>query len=376
MNPYYSLNDYFLNTYGEKCYKIAIDAGMGCPNRDGWAGLGGCSFCSVQGSGDFAVPKSVGDIGKQIEAGLALFQGYPIGKPAGAKCAGNPMQTSHASASPKSKKVGEKFVAYFQAFTNTYAPIETLRALYTEALSHPKIIGISIATRPDCLGEEVLQLLAELKGKFPDKFLWVELGLQTCHEHTRKHLGIGYDESVFLRSMADLKALDIPVILHVILGLPGEITEDILQTIDYVNGFQPFGVKLQLLHILKGSRMAEQYGITEPTKECLTYKAGSGVSSPQVMANDALADHTSEQLPDLHIYTMEEYLEVLISCIEHLDPSICLHRVTGDGPKDILLAPLWSGHKKLVLGTLHHLMATKNTYQGRLFHDSRSTHTL
>jgi len=330
MNPYYSLNDYFLNAYGEKCYKIAIDAGFGCPNRDGRAGLGGCSFCSIQGSGDFAVSKTVGDIDKQIEAGLAILQG--------------------------SKKIGDKFVAYFQAFTNTYAPVKTLRSLYTEALSHPKIIGISIATRPDCLGEDVLHLLAELKGEFPDKFLWVELGLQTCHERTRKHLGIGYGESVFLRSMADLKALDIPVILHVILGLPGEITGDILQTIDYVNSFKPFGVKLQLLHILKGSRMADQYGITEPTKECLTYKADS--------------------LPDLHIYTMEEYLEVLISCIEHLDPDICLHRVTGDGPKDILLTPLWSGHKKLVLGTLHHLMATKNTYQGRLFHDSRSTHPL
>ena len=353
MNPYFSLNDYFLNEYGEKCYKIAIDAGFGCPNRDGKAGHGGCSFCSLQGSGDFAVSKSVGDINKQIEAGMAILQGRTL-ESAEASC-----QTSQSTASLKSKKVGDKFVAYFQAFTNTYSPTKQLRALYVEALSHPKIIGISIATRPDCLGEDVLQLLAELKAEYPGKFIWVELGLQTCHEHTRSNLGIGYDGLVFEKAMADLKALSLPVILHVILGLPGESTEDILQTIDYVNGFKPFGVKLQLLHILKGSRMATQYGIAEPTKECLTYKAD-----------------THELLPDLHIYTMEEYLEVLISCIEHLDPDICLHRVTGDGPKDILLTPLWSGHKKLVLGTLHHLMATQSTYQGRLFHDSRSTHTL
>ena len=337
MNPYYSLNDYFLNEYGEKCYKIAIDAGFGCPNRDGTAGYGGCSFCSLQGSGDFAVSKSVGDIDRQIEAGLVLLQGL------------------NGSKRP-TKKVGDKFVAYFQAYTNTYAPVSELRQLYTEALSHPQIIGISIATRPDCLGEDVFQLFDELRKEYPDKFIWIELGLQTCHEYTRKHLGIGYDGQVFEKAMADLKAHSIPVILHIILGLPGESDADILQTIDYVNGFKPFGVKLQLLHVLRGSRMATQYGITEPTKECLTYKA--------------------ETLPDLHIYTMEEYLEVLISCIEHLDPDICLHRVTGDGPKDILLTPLWSGHKKKVLGTLHHLFATKNTYQGRLFHDSRSTHTL
>ena len=352
MNPYYSLNDYFINTYGEKCYKIAIDAGMGCPNRDGTAGYGGCSFCSIQGSGDFAVSKSVGDIDKQIEAGLALFK--------------SPGKDGHTS-----KKVGDKFVAYFQAFTNTYAPTSQLRALYTEALSHPQIIGISIATRPDCLGEDVLALLSELKAEYPDKFIWVELGLQTCHDRTRRHLGIGYEGAVFEKAMSDLKALSIPVIVHMILGLPGESNEDILKTVTYVNGFQPFGVKLQLLHILKGSHMAVQYGITEPTKECLTYKALTNVHTADLPSGE----HT-EVLPDLHIYTMEEYLEVLISCIEHLDPNICLHRVTGDGPKDILLTPLWSGHKKLVLGSLHHLLATKHTYQGRLFHDSRSTHYL
>lgn len=320
MNPYYSLNDYFQKTYGQKCYKIAIDAGLTCPNRDGSLSTGGCSFCSALGSGDFAISRSVGSVTEQIQAGLNLFQG---------------------------KKTGSLFVAYYQAFTNTYGPISKLEQIYREGLSHPQIIGISIATRPDCLGPDVLALLARLKTEFPDKFIWVELGLQTCHESTALQVGIGYPRSVFEKAMQDLAALSIPSIVHVILGLPGETLDHILQTIDYVNRFHPFGVKLQLLHILKGSRMARQYGIEAPTKECL--------------------DYSPVNLPPLHIYTMEEYLEVLISCMEHLDPSICLHRVTGDGPKDILLTPLWSGHKKLVLGTLHHLLATRQTYQGRLF---------
>ncbi|MBQ9122578.1 MAG: TIGR01212 family radical SAM protein [Lachnospiraceae bacterium] len=337
MNPYYSLNDYFRQTYGQKCYKIAIDAGLNCPNRDGHISTGGCSFCSALGSGDFAVSRVTGSVSKQISAGLSLF---------------------------KDKKVGSKFVAYYQAFTNTYGPISLLETIYREALEHPQIIGISIATRPDCLGKEVLSLLESLKDAYPDKFIWIELGLQTCHETSAEHLGIGYTRDVFEKAMQDLETLHIPVIVHVILGLPGEGLPEILQTIDYVNYFQPFGVKLQLLHILKGSRMAKQYGIDAPTKECLDY-----VPIPD-------QTHGTLPLPPLHIYTMEEYLEVLISCIEHLNPSICLHRITGDGPKDILLTPLWSGHKKKVLGTLHHLLATRQTYQGRLFHDSRSTHPL
>lgn len=337
MNPYYSLNDYFQKTYGQKCYKIALDAGLGCPNRDGLLSTGGCSFCSALGSGDFAISRSTGSISEQIEAGLALF---------------------------KDKKVGSKFVAYYQAFTNTYGPISKLEQIYREALDHSQIIGISIATRPDCLGQEVQSLLRSLKEAYPDKFIWIELGLQTCHDATAKHLGIGYPRTVFEKAMSDLATLTIPVIVHVILGLPGEELPEILKTIDYVNSFKPFGVKLQLLHILKGSRMAKQYGIDNPTKECLDY----------VPVRDNTLGNSS--LPPLHIYTMEEYLEILISCIEHLAPSICLHRVTGDGPKDILLTPLWSGHKKMVLGTLHHLLATKQTYQGRLFHDPRSTHPL
>ncbi len=343
MNPYYSLNDFFQKEYGQKCYKIAINAGLSCPNRDGTLSTLGCSFCSALGSGDFAISTDTGSIARQIKAGLALFQ---------------------------SKKVGSKFVAYYQAFTNTYGPIPLLRQIYVEALSHPQIVGISIATRPDCLGPDVLALLSSLKQEFKDKFIWIELGLQTCHESTATILGIGYQRTVFEKAMQDLAALSIPVIVHVILGLPGESKADILETIDYVNHWKPFGIKLQLLHILKGSRMALSYGIEAKTTQCLDYVPAkdypSQVDSHSFAEQISSREH-SANLPTLHIYSMEEYLDVLISCIEHLDPSICLHRVTGDGPKDILLTPLWSGHKKLVLGTLHHLLATRQTYQGRLF---------
>lgn len=311
MNYYYSLNDYLKETYGEKIYKIAIDAGLSCPNRDGKIDTRGCIFCSAGGSGDFAVSrKDFPTVSAQIRAGISLFS---------------------------SKKVGTRFIAYFQAYTNTYGPIWYLEQIFTEALKHPTIAGISIATRPDCLGNEVLSLLAALREQYPDKFVWVELGLQTIHEDTAHYIRRGYPLTVFEKALNDLQRLHIPVIVHVILGLPRENREHILETIDYLAKKDIFGIKLQLLHILKGTDLAKDY------------------------ENELFS-----------VYTKEEYIDLVIDCIEHLPKDVVLHRVTGDGPKNLLIAPLWSGNKKDVLNSLHHRFKERGAYQGRCFYDAGS----
>lgn len=311
MNYYYSLNDYLKETYGEKIYKIAIDAGLSCPNRDGKIDTRGCIFCSAGGSGDFAVSrKDFPTVSAQIRAGISLFSG---------------------------KNVGSRFIAYFQAYTNTYGPIPYLEQIFTEALKHPAIAGISIATRPDCLGDEVLSLLAALREQYPDKFVWVELGLQTIHEDTARYIRRGYPLTVFEKALNDLQRLHIPVIVHVILGLPKENREHILETIDYLAKKDIFGIKLQLLHILKGTDLAKDY------------------------ENELFS-----------VYTKEEYIDLVIDCIEHLPKDVVLHRVTGDGPKNLLIAPLWSGNKKDVLNSLHHRFKERDAYQGRCFYDTGS----
>lgn len=307
---YYTLNEYCKKTYGEKLYKIAIDAGMTCPNRDGTKDTRGCIFCSAGGSGDFAVKRStVLSIEDQIRAGLALFG---------------------------DKKTGDKFIAYFQAYTNTYAPVKKLEALYREALDADCIKGISIATRADCLPKDVLSLLEQLKAEYPDKFIWVELGLQTVHEQTANMIRRGFTLDVFTDAVRNLQKIGIPVIAHVILGLPGETNEMMFETIQYINRMSVWGVKLQLLHVLSGTDLGDIY----------------------VNQKDAF-----------HIFSKEEYLAVLIDCIEHLRPEIVIHRVTGDGPKNILLAPSWSRNKRDVLNSLHREMAARDAYQGRLFHE-------
>lgn len=311
MNYYYSLNDYLKETYGEKIYKIAIDAGLSCPNRDGKIDTRGCIFCSAGGSGDFAVSrKDFPTVSAQIRAGISLFSG---------------------------KNVGSRFIAYFQAYTNTYGPISYLEKIFTEALRHPAIAGISIATRPDCLGHEVLALLASLQEQYPGKFVWVELGLQTIHEDTARYIRRGYSLTVFEKALDDLQRIDIPVIVHVILGLPEENRGRILETIDYLAKKDIFGIKLQLLHILKGTDLAKDY-----EKELFS------------------------------VYTKDEYIDLVIDCIEHLPKDVVLHRVTGDGPKNLLIAPLWSGNKKDVLNSLHHRFKERDAYQGRYFYDTGS----
>ena len=310
--PYYSLDAYCKDTFEHKCYKIAIDAGMTCPNRDGTLDTRGCIFCSAGGSGDFAVSGS--DISSQITAGKQQFG---------------------------DKKIGEHFIAYFQAYTNTYAPIPYLRKVFTEALSAPEICGISIATRPDCLGDDVLALLTELKATFVGKFIWIELGLQTIHENTANYIRRGYALDCFENALHNLSRINIPVIVHVILGLPGETDEHIYQTVGYLNRQNIFGIKLQLLHVLEGTDLADDY-------RCGLFRT----------------------------YEKEEYLDILIHCLELLSPEIVVHRVTGDGPKDILTAPRWSLNKRDVLNTLHKNMKENNNYQGRLFNASRSIDTI
>ena len=322
--PYYSVNEYCKHRYHEKLYKIAIDAGFTCPNRDGTLDTRGCIFCSAGGSGDFAVKMfdkkdmmqvhaasydtaSVKSVTEQIQEGLSLF---------------------------KVKQVGTRFIAYFQAYTNTYAPVDHLRALYTQALSHPDIAGISIATRPDCLPKECLDLLVDLQTQFPDKFIWVELGLQTMHEATAEFIRRGYPLSVFEKAMDELTKRNIPVIVHVILGLPGETPDMQYATISYLNRLHPFGIKLQLLHILKGTDLADYY---------------------------------IDSVDDFKALDKQEYLDLLIGCIERLSPDIVIHRVTGDGPKDLLIAPTWSLNKRDVLNSLHKQMREQNAFQGKLY---------
>lgn len=305
--PYYSLDCYCKETFGEKLYKIALDGGFTCPNRDGAIGYGGCIFCSHGGSGEFAVPvdKNAINISEEIMQGISLFHG---------------------------KKTGDRFIAYFQAYTGTYDKPDRLYSLYRTALSQDKISGVSIATRPDCLGREVLEVLAALSAEFPDKFIWIELGLQTMHEDTAAYIRRGYKLPVFEKAAADLKKMGIPLIVHMILGLPGEDFSRILETINYINGIKPFGIKLQLLHILKDTDLAADYE--------------KGLISP---------------------YSKEEYLHTLLSCITRLDPRIVVHRITGDGPKNLLIAPRWSLNKRDVLNSFHRLCRETGGFQGKYF---------
>lgn len=318
--PYYSLNAFFKNTYGKKIYKIAVNAGLSCPNRDGTLDSRGCIFCSRGGSGDFAVDMSglnidaVNDkdydrimsstdyVSRQIEAGITKFN----------------------------KSVGDKFIIYFQAFTNTYGDTGYLRKIWTEALSHKDVVGISIATRPDCLDDEVLYVLCELKEKVVNKFIWIELGLQTIHEKTAEYIRRGYNLSVYDEVVKKLDDIGIPYITHIILGLPYETSKMMLDTVRYVNDRKPFGIKLQLLHILEGTDIADEY------------RKGK-----------------------FEVLDMESYISLVIECLENISPEVVVHRVTGDGPKNILIAPTWSKDKKNVLNTLHRRMRELGAYQGK-----------
>ena len=299
--PYHSLDAMLRQRFGEKIYKITLNGGLTCPNRDGTIGTGGCIFCSAGGSGDFA-----GNAAQPIS-----------------------VQMEQQIQSIRKKRPVRKFIAYFQAYTNTYAPVEYLEKIFGEALQHPDIAGLSIGTRPDCLPRETLDLLGDLNKNKP---VWVELGLQTIHEHTARYIRRGYGLGCFEQAVEGLDSRDLEIVVHMILGLPGESRDDMLETVRYLNGQPVQGIKLQLLHILKDTDLA--------------------------------ADYLAGRFQAL---SQEAYLDLVVACLEHLSPDIVVHRITGDGPKDLLIGPLWSSRKRDVLNALHHKMKIQNTWQGRCF---------
>ena len=296
---YFSLDYYIRKTYGEKLYKLSLDGGMSCPNRDGKLGDRGCIFCSAGGSGDFA-----GD--RRLSIKEQLIQAKQL---------------------VKRKHNGTSYIAYFQAYTNTYASVDYLRKIFTEAISEPDIKILSIATRPDCLSPEILELLSDLNQIKP---VWIELGLQTIHKQSADFIRRGYNLDVFEKAVYDLKNIGISVITHVILYLPHENTEMMLETISYLNELPIDGIKLQLLHVLKGTDLATVY----------------------------------EEKP-FHLPELDEYLELLGKIICNLREDIVIHRLTGDGPKALLIAPLWTGNKRLVLNRMQKYFKDADIWQGK-----------
>lgn len=297
---YHSLDYYLKSKYGEKVYKLSLNGGMTCPNRDGTLGSKGCIFCSEGGSGDFASNKAL-SISDQIEAAKKLVS---------------------------SKIISHKYIAYFQAYTNTYAPISYLRSIFYEAIKHPDVVILSIATRPDCLSQEVYELIAELNEIKP---VWLELGLQSIHKKTELLIRRGYPLACFEEAVHKLSALGIPVIAHMILGLPHETFHDMLETGSYLSKLPISGIKLQLLHILKNTDLASFY---EENK--------------------------------FHILSLDEYTDIVIQILERMPDDKIVHRITGDGPRSLLIEPTWSLNKKLVLNHIQRQFKQKDTWQGKL----------
>lgn len=281
------LNDYLNERFGCKVYKIALNGGFTCPTRDGTLDTRGCIFCSAGGSGEFAGDSRL-SITEQISQGIKLVE--------------------------KKNRDG-KYIAYFQAYTGTYAPVSKLRKLYEEAIEHPDVLALSIATRPDCLPEEVLDLLSELNRVKP---VWVELGLQTIHERTAEYIRRGYPLSVYDNAVKELRRRKLEIITHLIIGLPGESKEDICESVRYVCDGRTDGIKLQLLHILRGTDLEQEY-------------------------NEGRVD----------VLTEDEYMNILKACVSCIPDNVVVHRLTGDGDKRILIAPLWSADKKHVINRIN-----------------------
>lgn len=297
-HTYLTANVYCRRLFGEKVYKLALSASTSCPNRDGTVGVGGCVFCSTGGSGDFAAP-AVFPVSRQIDEAKRILG---------------------------AKGEGLKYIAYFQSYTGTYGDLVLLERVYTQAAEHPDIVGLSIATRPDCLGRDALKMLERLAAK---KNLWVELGLQTSNEETAKRINRGYSLSVYEKAMADLKALNVHRITHIILGLPNESRANMLATVKYAGQFTD-GVKLQLLHVLEGTALAE------------SYRQG-----------------------EFQTLEPDEYYKLVADALELLPENIVIHRLTGDGPKRNLIAPKWSGDKKRVLADINRVLRAREIQPAR-----------
>lgn len=297
---YHTLNHFLRNKFDDKVFKISLDAGFTCPNRDGSISTGGCIFCSPRGSGDFAGTCS--DLVHQFEEVKEMMS--------------------------KKWKNG-KYIAYFQAYTNTYADTATLAEKYYSVLNLEGVVGLAIATRPDCLNEEVLNLLEKISK---EKYLWVELGLQTMHESTAEIINRGYPLETYIKAVNDLKERKIDVVTHVILGLPGESKEDMLQTVDFVANTATQGIKLHLLHLVRDTKLVEL--------------------------------HQEGRLP---MMTMEEYTDLVVDCIERLPEEMVIHRITGDGPRETLIEPKWSLKKWEVINAIEHQLMDRSTWQGKKY---------
>lgn len=297
---YHSLNYFLRNKFGTKVFKVSLDAGFTCPNRDGTVGKGGCIFCSSRGSGDFA------------------------------GCGSNLKDQFNQVKEVMNKKWKEgKYIAYFQAYTNTYAPVEELREKYYSVLDIDGVVGIAIATRPDCLPDEVLDLLEELSHK---TYVWVELGLQTIHEDTARLINRGYCLDTYIDAVRRLKERRIDVVTHVILGLPGEDEDMMLKTVEFVANTGTMGIKLHLLHLMKDTRLVELYN-----KGKLTFLG------------------------------MKEYVELITECIERLPENVVIHRLTGDSPRSTLIGPMWSLKKWEVLDAIDERLEKTDGYQGKKY---------
>lgn len=297
--PYfYTFDQYLKERFHEKVYKISLNGGMTCPNRDGTLGTRGCIFCSEGGSGDFASSPDL-SITEQINEGKKLLQ---------------------------NKTDCKKFIAYFQAFTNTYAPYDYLEKIFTEAISSDEIVALSIGTRPDCIPDKTLELLKKLNNQKP---VIIELGLQTIHDKTAAFIRRGYPLSTFQDCVTRLADANIEIVVHLILGLPGETREMMLESIQYINTLPIKGVKLSMLHILKGTDLAQIY----------------------------------EENP-FFTFDLESYTDLILLCIKNLRKDIVIHRLTGDGPKELLIAPRFSLNKRLVLNTIHQKCKLFHIYQG------------
>ena len=297
MQHYYSLNEYYQQKYGKKVYKLSINAGLSCPNRDATCGTGGCIFCSRGGSGEFAADASL-NIPEQLE---------------------------QAKRRVRDKTRDNAYIAYFQPFSNTYGAIDHLRKIYYEAITPEDIVGLSIATRPDCLPDEVIALLDEINRIKP---VTVELGLQTIHPSTAAYIRRGYDLPVYDEAVGRLHAIGVEVVTHLILGLPGESVDKMLDSVRYV-GSVTDGVKLQLLHVLKDTDLADRY------------KAG-----------------------EFETLSLAQYTDILCCALEALPKNVVIHRLTGDGDKRSLIAPLWSADKKRVLNHIKKALDDRAITQG------------
>ena len=300
---YHTLNYFLRNKFGSKVFKISLDAGFSCPNRDGRISRGGCIYCSKRGSGDFAGNKNF-KIHKQFEDIKKIM---------------------------KEKWSSDKYIAYFQAYTNTYAPVEELREKYEEAINEEGVVALAIATRPDCLEEDVLDLIEELSKKI---YIWVELGLQTSNDKTAKIINRGYKLDVFERGVKKLRERNIDVVVHTIFGLPGETKKDMIDTVKYISKLDIQGVKFHLLHLLKDTPLVKLY-------EC----------------------------GKLEFLEMEEYIQLICKSITLLPPNMVIHRLTGDAPRNLLIGPMWSLKKWEILNEIDKKMRQKNLYQGLNFNN-------